>query len=450
MPPYSSEAEAGVLGCILLDAPAALPECVTRFGKAGASVFYDNRHAAIYGACNACAEAHGGLVDLVLLRQRLTDCGQLEEVGGLEYLMGLQDATPSAANVAMYAQVVWEKWLLRRAIQACSEAIRRMYSEGSRPVGELLDQMEQEVLAVNQERASGGAEARGMLELMQRTNELIDTLHRGVGIVGGIRTRFGYLDKVTGGLHRKELSVLAARPSLGKTSLALNMALNAAKLEGTAAGVFSLEMSAEDLVLRMRCAEAGVDFHKLRTGFPAKEDLQRLGDGMIKMSGLPLWIDDTPALGILELRARARRLARRHRCELFVVDYLQLMHGLPKDYRGSREREVADISAGLKSMAKELNAAVLVCSQLNREMERNKNRKPQLADLRESGAIEQDADLVMMLYRPKSDQEEEDGPTQRVNALVAKQRNGPTGDVELIFRRSLMRFEDAYFNTGHR
>lgn len=442
LPPHAPEAEAGVLGCILLSPQESLSDCARTFKDA--RCFYDLAHQKIYDALAGMYDGHEH-IDSITLQRRLADAGELEQVGGLDYLVRLPDAVPSAANLPAYLEIVFEKYLLRRMLQTLTAAAGRLM-ECDEPVPPLLDKIEAEVLAVNE--SGTGPELRSMARLVQDVGELVENIQRGVGLISGVRTHFGYFDKMTGGLHRKELTVLAARPSVGKTSLMMNIACNVAQRQKLPVGIFSMEMSADDLTLRVMCAEAAVDFHKVRTGFPSREDVQGLAEISKRVMRMPLHIDDTPALGILELRARARRLVQRNGVGLFCVDYLQLMHG-SRDYNGNRAMEVAEISGGLKSLAKEMNVAVLVLSQLNREVERQKNRKPQLADLRESGSIEQDADLVGLLYRPKTDhEEEEEPPVIPVNMLIAKQRNGPTGDVEFVFRKALMQFEDAYANRG--
>ncbi len=445
LPPHSPEAEAGVLGCVLLDPRATLPECVAHLK--GQPVFYDLRHQTIFNAMVEMTEKLNA-IDVITLQQYLKDRDLLDKVGGIAFLADLPNSVPSAANVSYYLNVVWEKYLLRQMVQACTEAVADIYDyqgEGE----EILDRVEARVLEVNDSRSGPGQRTMG--DLVDANGVLIENLRRGVGMIGGIRTYLGYFDKMTGGLHRREMVVLAGRPSTGKTSLLVTILANLAKREKMAVGLFSMEMSAEDIVLRMMCSEAEVNFHKIRTGFPEDGDTDKLMKVAPRVANWPIQIDDTPSLGILELRAKARRMASQKNVQLIGVDYLQLMHG-SRDYSGNRALEVAEISGGLKALAKELNVPMVVLSQLNREVERQKNRKPQLADLRESGAIEQDCDLAALLYRPKSkDKNEEDddrAPVIRVNAHIAKQRNGPTGDVELLFRRELMHFEDAYANRG--
>lgn len=444
LPPHAEEMERGVLGCILISPKDCLDVCVTKFKSA--KVFYDLRHQIIYDALVAMQEALVP-IEVISLQQWLKDRGTLEQVGRIAYLSELPDAVPSAANLAYYMDVVFDKYLLRRAITVCTESVGKIYDfEGEVP--ELLDGLEADMMAVNEARAT--TELRKMRDLMKHSIALVEDMHRGVGLIGGVRTYFGYFDKMTGGLHRKEMVVIGGRPSLGKTSLAMNIAWNVAtRGDKLPVGVFSMEMSAEDICLRLWCAASEVDFHKLRTGFVSQEAMEHLTTTCKKVGDAPIYIDDQPSLSILELRAKARRMVHQFKVQLFVIDYLQLMRSTNERAK-NREQEIADISSGLKAMAKELNVPVVVLCQLNREAEKRKYTKPQLSDLRESGAIEQDADLVGILYRPKQENEEdEDGDEINTNLHIAKQRNGPTGDAQFTFKRWCMRFEDAYHNLGH-
>ncbi len=443
LPPYAEEAERGVLSCILLDARNCLPECVARFRAA--PVFYDLKHQTIFDALTAMQEAQVG-IDVITLHQWLKDRNVLEQVGGQAYVQELPDVASGPSFLGDYLESVWEKYLLRNAIRACGEAIAEIY-ESQGDVYALLDRLEARVLAVNESR--GSAELGTMPALMGQAIDLVEKMHRGVGLIGGVATHFGYFDKMTGGLWPGEMFILAGRPSLGKTSLAMNIARNIAKIQKKAVGVFSLEMTALQLTIRLWCTEGEVDFSKLRTGFISHEAMSALVASAGKVSKLPLFIDDTSGLSILELRAKARRMVQQQNVGVFVIDYLQLLHSTSERAQ-NREQEVADISKGLKGMAKELNVPVIVLSQLNREAEKRKWAKPQLSDLRESGAIEQDADLVGILYRPKSEdgEDNDDAPEIFTNLHVVKQRNGPTGDVEFHFRRWCLRFEDKYHNTG--
>lgn len=450
-PPHDIPSEQGVIGCILLDPKGCLGECVEAFKVGREEVFYDTRHGLVYATMVEMWDANDP-IDLITLQERLKTKGVLDQVGGIDYVASLQDVAPSAGNLSYYTRTVREKYLMRSMLGTLRDGAIKIY-ENEGPVDETLDAIEGDVLKVNEAR--GGADMKSMKELTVHSINRIETAARGVGMISGVRTHFGYFDKMTGGVHRKEMIVLAARPSTGKTSLATNILVNVAKIEKLAVGMFSMEMSAEDINMRMFCAEAEVDFHKLRTGFISNDDLQKLMAAAPRVGRLPIHIDDTAALSILQLRAKARRMVHQHGVKLFVIDYLQLMNSTNKK-ANDRQQEIADISGGLKAMAKELDVPVIVLSQLNREMEKNKSRKPQLADLRESGAIEQDADLVLMLYKPKPNTDEEaatgmyedDADELRVNGLIAKQRNGPTGDVEFVFRRWCMKYLDAYGNRG--
>jgi replicative DNA helicase len=267
-------------------------------------------------------------------------------------------------------------------------------------------------------------------------------------VLGGIGTGFPDLDRVTDGLHGGEMVVIAARPSMGKTSLAMNIVEHVVLQQKLPVGVFSLEMTAEALVLRVLCSHAKVNLRNIREGFMSEHDFPKLTGAAGKLSNAPLFIDDTPGLSILQLRAKARRLWQQHGVKLFVIDYIQLLHSTARRSQENRQQEIADISSGIKALAKELNVPVIVLSQLNRELEKDKSRKPRLSDLRESGAIEQDADLVGLLYKPSGGEDDEGGAVEEqdglpVNLLIAKQRNGPTGDVNLTFLKSYTRFESA-------
>lgn len=448
-PPHSVEGERGVLGCCLLDPRERIAECVAA-GLTPAA-FYVPRHGIVFGLLMTMAEEQE-LVDLVTVPGRLAARpDHAPDEGWHGWLDALMEETPSAANLPQYRELVWSKYLLRRMLWSLSEQMTAVesYAGGPGGVGEVLDTVEAEVLNVN--RLGGASKvARGMYELVNESQARIETMRRGVGLLSGLRTHFAHLDKWTAGLHTGEMVVIAARPSLGKTSLAMCLARNLAVQERIPVGVFSMEMSDEQLVTRMLCAEARVDSHKLRTGFPSNEELERLVKAGVTIGKAKIFVDDTASLGILELKARARRMVAQQGVRMIVVDYLQLMHG-SMDYRGNRTLEVTEISNGLRSLGKELKVAMVVLSQLNRETERNKSRKPQLADLRESGAIEQDADTVLMLYKPKSKDDDDEGKEiVRVNVLIAKQRNGPSDwDVEFLFHKKYTRFEDAHQNLGH-
>jgi replicative DNA helicase len=444
LPPHSIEAEQGVLGCILLSPNDSLGVCLEKV-KAGAEVFYDLRHQSLFEHLVAMYDAKQP-VDLITVQQRLKDANQLEGVGGLAYLSSLMDAVPSAANLEYYLDIIREKHVLRRMLQACTQVTGRVHThEGE--VDALLDEVERDILRISQDRES--VSNRGMKDLVRGAIAMIEDFHQRAGGLTGIGTGYLDLDKMTSGFHEGEMIVLAARPSMGKTSLAMNIAEHVVINEGLPVGVFSLEMTAESLVMRMLCSLARVNGRSIRDGFLAEADMRKLTGAASKMAKAPLHIDDTPGLSILQLRARARRMWQQHGIRMFVIDYLQLLHSTAKKAQDNRQQEISDISNGVKALAKELKCPVIVLSQLNRELEKDKNRKPRLSDLRESGAIEQDADLVALLYKPSSEDDEDPagaaqaGEAIPVNLLIAKQRNGPTGDVRLSFLKGYTRFESA-------
>jgi replicative DNA helicase len=443
LPPHSIEAERGVLGCVLLSPGDCLGVCIEKF-KSGPELFYDLRHRHIYELLVEMYD-HREAIDLLTVQQRLKDRNQLEAVGGLVYLSGLPDAVPSAANLSYYADIIREKHLLRRMIQTCTEVVGQVYEyEGE--VDALLDEVERDVLRISEERVE--EQTTTIKELVKNAISTIENFHQRQGMLTGLATGFPDLDKMTSGLHGGEMIVIAARPSMGKTSLAMNIAEHVALEERLPVGVFSLEMTAESLVLRMLCSRSRVNLRNIRDGFLAERDFPKLTGSAGKLAGAPLFIDDTAGMSILQLRAKARRMTQQYGIKLFVIDYLQLLHSTSRRAE-NRQQEIADISNGIKALAKELKVPMIVLSQLNRELEKDKNRKPRLSDLRESGAIEQDADLVALLYKPSSgdeDDSDKSGLEQDavpVNLLIAKQRNGPTGDVALTFLKAYTRFESA-------
>lgn len=442
LPPHSIEAEQGVLGCVFLSPNECLGECVEKL-KAGAQAFYDLRHQTLFEHLVEMYEAKEP-VDLITVPQRLKDKNLLEGVGGLAYLASLPDSTPSAANLSYYLEIIKEKYLLRRMIATCSNVMARVY-EHEGEVDTLLDETERDILQISEARVE--PESRGMRDLVRNAINTIEHYQQRQGMLTGLATGFSDLDKMTSGLHAGEMIVIAARPSMGKTSLAMNIAEHVALEEKMPVGVFSLEMTADSLVLRLMCSRARVNLRDIRGGFIAERDFPRLTSAAGKLAAAPLYIDDTPGLSVLQLRAKARRMWQQHGIKLFVIDYLQLLHSTARRVE-NRQQEIADISNGVKALAKELKVPVIVLSQLNREFEKEKNRKPRMSDLRESGAIEQDADLIGLLYKAiTGDEEDGAAPAQEdeaigVNLLIAKQRNGPTGDVELVFRKSITRFEN--------
>jgi replicative DNA helicase len=447
LPPHSPEAEQGVLGCALLSPNECMGECVEKLRDNGKEAFYDLRHQTIYEALAAMFDAREA-IDVITLQQRLKDKQLLEQVGGIVYLSQLQDAVPSAANLSYYLDIVREKFLLRKMIQTCTEVVGRVYDyEGE--VDALLDEVERDVLRISESRVQGTS--LGIKQLVHQAIGTIENYFSRSGTLTGLSTGFVDLDRITDGLHPSEMIVIAGRPSMGKTSLAMNIVEHVAVESKQPVAVFSLEMSAESLVVRMMCSLARVNLQGVRAGFGNESDFPKLTSAAGKLANAPLFIDDSAGLSILQLRARARRLHQQHGIKLFVIDYLQLLHSTARRAQENRQQEISDISSGLKALAKELKAPVLVLSQLNREPEkRERGAEPKLSDLRESGAIEQDADLVGLLYKPGKDESDDESSgfgdgreAEPINLLIAKQRNGPTGDVNLTFLRYFTRFENA-------
>jgi replicative DNA helicase len=439
-PPHSAEAEQGVLGCVLLSPNECLGECIEKLTE-GPAVFYDLRHQVIYKTLTEMYDERTG-IDTITLQQRLKDTQLLEQAGGLSYLITLPDSTPSAANLSYYLEILIDKFLLRKTLQVCTDAAVRVYShEGN--ANTLLDEVERDVLRIGEVRAQSNS--AGIKELVRKATITIEDFHQRQGKLTGIATGFHDLDKLTHGLHGGEMIVIAARPSMGKTSLAMNIAEHVALEEKLPVGVFSLEMSSASLVLRMICSRARVNLRHVSDGQLTEADFPKMTTACGKLAGSRLFIDDSSGLSVLQLRAKARRMHQQHGVKLFVIDYLQLLHSTSRR-ADNRQQEIADISSGIKALSKELDTPIIVLSQLNRELERDKNRKPRMSDLRESGSIEQDADLIGLLYKPNSDDasEAQDELACRANLLIAKQRNGPAGvDINLTFLKPFTRFESA-------
>ena len=442
LPPHSPEAEQGMLGCVFLSPNECMGECIEKF-KGDPEVLYDLRNQTIFGVLLEMYDKREA-IDIITVQQRLKDKQLLEEVGGISYLAALPDTVPSSANLSYYLDIVQEKYLLRKMIHTCTDVVGRVYDyEGE--VDALMDEVERDILRISESRVQ--SQTTTIKDLVKKAITTIEDFHQRQGMLTGVGTGFTDLDKMTSGLHGGEMVVIAARPSMGKTSLAMNIAEYVSIEQRLPVGVFSLEMTSESLVLRMLCSRSRVNLRNVREGFLAERDFPKLTGSAGKLANAPLFIDDSSALSILQLRAKARRMSQQYGIKLFVVDYLQLLHSTARRAE-NRQQEIADISSGIKSLAKELNVPVIVLSQLNRELEREKNRKPRLSDLRESGAIEQDADVVGLLYKPSSGDDEESGSAAEedaipMNLLIAKQRNGPTGDVNLTFLKSYTRFESA-------
>jgi len=435
--PWSPEAEQAVLGAMLLDADAALKA----LELLDDTMFHRDAHRRMFRAMAALLE-RGTVVDPVLLRAELERRGDLEAAGGTEYLAVLLDSVPTAANVEFHCRLVKEKALLRRLIEVGTGVVQAAY-EGRQDVDTLLDEAEQRMFEVSFQR--GTQEAVRIKELMWQTMERIEARHRGDDSVRGVPTGYVDLDAKTNGFQRSDLIIVAARPSMGKTAFCLNVAANAALEAKLPVGIFSLEMSRDQVVERLLAAESFVDLHRLRSGQLRDDDYPKMSRAAGLLGTAPIWIDDTPALGLLELRSKARRLKAEHGIELFIVDYLQLIRGPARS--DNRQEEISFISRSLKALARELVTPVIALSQLSRAPEqRGGDRRPVLSDLRDSGAIEQDADLVMFIYRGEmypTLRERDDAPVEGVAELnLAKHRNGPTGMIKLVFHKQYTRFDN--------
>lgn len=430
MPPQNLEAEQSVIGSLLIDKDAII--------KIGDLItpadFYRDVHGIIYEACLTLFNRREP-IDILSLSSILDEQKQLDLIGGRAYLAELANGVPTSTNIVYYAQSVQKKSTLRRLISAAGKIGSLGYEE-SEEVNKLLDQAEQMIFSVSQQFLK--QQFMPLRELLAEAFERIDELHKEGGKLRGIPTGFLDLDKKLAGLQRSNLVILAARPSVGKTSLALDIARNVAVKAHVPVGIFSLEMSKEELTDRLLCAQGDVDLWKLRTGklsdreAGGSSDFSKLGQAFGVLSESPLYIDDTPVLTINEVRTKARRMQAEHDLGMLVIDYLQLMESSGSRYNDNRVQEVAEISRGLKSIARELNIPVLALSQLSRAVEQRTKPVPKLADLRESGAIEQDADVVMFLYREELYKPET--PRQHITEVhIAKHRNGPTGVLELFF-----------------
>ncbi len=437
--PWSNEAEQAVLGAMLLDQDAALKAAELLDD----TMFYREAHRMLYRAMTALTE-RGDVIDPVTLRDELLKRGDLDRAGGMEYMGSLIDVVPTAANVEYHARIVRDKALLRRLIEAATAIVQDSY-EGRALPSEVLDEAEHRIFQVAQLRRS--EEFIRLKELIWPTMERIEQLQSGHGAVTGVATGFTDLDRLTAGFQRADLVIVAARPSMGKTAFILNVVQHAAIEHNIGVGIFSLEMSKDQLVQRLLCSEGLVDAQRLRRGQLKDDDYPKLARAAGLLGTAPIWIDDSAAVTPLAMRSKARRLKAEHNIGMLVVDYLQLMQG-PTDAE-SRQQEISYISRGLKALAKELDIPVVALSQLSRAPEQRggEHRRPQLSDLRESGAIEQDADVVCFIYR----QEFYDGPVdpktnESIEGLaeltVGKQRNGPTGTVKLFFKKEYTRFDN--------
>jgi replicative DNA helicase len=429
--PHSLEAEKSVLGAVLIHNEA--------FNFAAEILksrdFFRDAHRRIFDKMERLSE-RGDAIDLVTLKEELIRAGELDEVGGPAYLTSLADGVPRATNIEYYARIVKEKSTLRALISVTARISARAYDADDDP-NTILDEAEQAIFSIAEDRVREGFVS--MRDIVGESLPKIEQLFEHKRLVTGIETGFSDLDQMTRGLQPGDLVIVAARPSMGKTSLVLNIAEHAS-IKGTPVGFFSLEMSREQLFIRLLTSVARIDGHRLMTGTVGQRDYQQLSHAIGVLTDARLFIDDSPGLAVLEMRAKARRLAAEHGLGLLIVDYLQLMTG-----RGrfeNRTLELAAISRGLKGLAKELSVPVVALSQLSRAPESRSDHRPLLSDLRESGALEQDADVVLMLYRADMYPDAKPDDEGKAELIVAKQRNGPTGTVNLAFLKQHTRFED--------
>src|SRR5436305_9203832 len=442
-PPHSVEAEQGVLGSMLISPRETIAECVEKINE---EYFYVPAHRTTYDVLVDLWNGGQG-IDLITFTQVLRDRNLLDSVGGAAFVTNLFTFVPTAANVGYYLEIVREKYILRQIISAATESVRRAYEEQDE-VNALLDEVEAKILAVGEDRYK--AQMLGMKEQVMGALESIEQLWERRGGITGISTGFHEFDRMTSGLHPSEMIVIAARPSMGKTALAMNIAEHVAINSKLPVAVFSLEMSSQQLVQRLLCSRARVNLQKVREGFLAERDFPSLTAAASKLAESEIYIDDSAGLSILELRAKARRLKAQKNIQLIVIDYLQLLRSTTRRAQDNRQLEISEISAGLKGLAKELKVPVLVLAQLNRQPEARTGGKPRLSDLRESGSIEQDADLVGLLVRPEIYEEDEEARAEKAGEaelIIAKQRNGPVGEIPLTFLKEFTRFETRARNV---
>ena len=430
--PHNVDAEKSVLGAILVNND----NYYTVVEGLEADAFYLEAHRIIFRKMSEIVD-HSQAVDLITLQDRLERDSLLESAGGIAYLASLMDGIPYLVNIEHYIGIIREKALFRRMIQATHRIMNECFDQAD-AAEDVLDRAEASLFELAEDRTRSGLIA--VKELEPQTHQMIERLYTEREMITGMATGFSDLDRMTSGLQPADLIIVAGRPSMGKTALALNMAQRAALEDEQPVGIFSLEMSKSQLLMRFLCAEARVDAHKVRTGYLSKDDFGRLIDTLGRVAGAPIFIDDSSTMTIMQMRAKARRMKAEHGLGLLIVDYLQLMSGSARVE--NRNQEISGISRGLKSLAKELNVPVVALSQLSRAPEQRTGRehRPQLSDLRESGSIEQDADVVAFVYREEvyKPSEENDGTAE---LIVAKQRNGPVGTVKLAFLKQFTRFE---------
>lgn len=445
LPPHSLEAEQCVLGSIFLNPRDAVSLCQER--NITPEYFYDPKHYLIYQTITdmTSVDRSPESVDLVTLTQKLHDRDQLDQAGGSAYLTETATSVATAANLIFYIDIIREKYLLRQVIIRGTGLVQEAYTLPE-DVESFVDKAEKDILQIRQDSLKGNTTT--MRDAIHKTMEQIETIFSEKKPVTGLETGFTDIDKKTAGMHPANLIILAARPGMGKTAFAMNIAEHVAVEQKQAVAIFSLEMSTEELTKRFICSRSRINLRDVQGGFldPGRGDFQRLTKAASELATAPIFIDDTGGLKLGQLMAIARRLKQRHDIKLLIVDYLQLLSSESRQARDSRQNEVSEISRGMKAIAKELNIPVIALSQLNRNAEKDTSNRPKLSDLRESGSIEQDADVVMLLLRKEyyaKDNEERDKLKGQALVIIAKQRNGPTGDVDMTFIDQYTRFENA-------
>ena len=435
LPPQNVEAEQSVLGGILIenDAINKVVEILTP------EDFYRDAHRRIYNALINLS-VRDEPADLITLTNELRKIDQLDGAGGASYIASLIDSVPTAANIEYYARIVKEKSILRQLIQTSTEIITESYQDRS-DVESFLDEAERSIFQISENRVRPSFYP--IRDIVKQSFKTLERLYEKKELITGVPSGFKELDQMTAGFQPSDLIIVAGRPSMGKTAFCLNVAQYAAIEKRTPVAIFSLEMSKEQLVIRLLCSEAHVEGTRLRTGFLSEGDWPRLTIAAGNLSEAPIFIDDTAALSVLELRAKARRLKADQGLGMVIIDYLQLMRGRAR--AESRQQEISEISRSLKAVAKELSIPVIAVSQLSRKTEERTGMRPQLSDLRESGAIEQDADLILFLYRDEVYNRSEDNPNRgKAEMIIGKQRNGPTGKIELAFLSKFTTFKELY------
>lgn len=437
VPPQSIEAEQAVLGAVLTDSDK-LGEIVEALGNK-TKVFYDYAHQKIFDACLAL-QRENKPIDIITLVDRLTVEGSIEQVGGHEYLVDLVETAPIGANSIYYAKIIKEKSILRQLIKTGNKIVEQSYQASN--VEQVIDEAQQGIFAISAERDIGG-----LVRIDEITTPVwnqIEERAENPGTLLGISCGFTDLDHMTAGLQRSDMIVVAARPSMGKTAFCLNIAEHVGIKGGLPVAVFSLEMSKAQLVTRLICSLSTVDSQRLRTGNLREEDWEKISTAIASLSEAQIYIDDNPVLTVMDARTKARRLkAEKKDLGLIVIDYIQLMQG---NNPNNRVQEISEISRGLKTLARELNVPIIALSQLSRSVEARQNKRPMLSDLRESGAIEQDADMVMFLYRHEYYEPDDTEHRGECEVIIAKQRNGPVGTVKLMFHGATTRFKNLEFN----